>query len=336
MSWLRGAISFCPILGPAADLVDAASQGDRVGAAVELCNLALDVCCGHGAASLVRAGALRVKLGQVGLRKLPLVAKNVLKKKFDARVASVAVKLGVAAACALVRKGKRRIWPDLPFEGRSSREAQLHAILAREIYRPMAARRGVCFVPGCWYTYVGGDARRGFWYCPNTLHLILAERGTAFGDGEDLLRDACLGLGFGMAAVSCRARSSMRQLRQQVLSHTCERITVAGHSLGGCVAVFLAARCLVRGRPLVDAVHVFNPGGLPDLSRSLSSELSRVEVHVHRIRGDLVSAGFLPFRQTCYDRRQGFEGQDSHSTLHFVPSWHEESLLRPPSLPSGI
>lgn len=413
MPWLRGALSCIPVLGPAADALDSAAHGDRVGAAVELCSLALDVCStmSHFNSAFViwkAAGPTRLLLqqavvrgagskvyGLAAARRLVAgaakVVKTALKQKVAKRAKRVAIKVGLAAAIALAQEGTARLglrqkrhpqslgqgtlhFPSAVtgerlegqaqiFEARSSREAQLHAVLSREVYLPSDQRRGVAaffdtqssesgpdgMLPGrrCWYAYVGGNDYRGFWYSPGNLHLVLAERGTAVADTEDLVRDACLALGSGLAALSSRAQASIESLKLQLECHDSARVTVTGHSLGGAVAVFLAATAggsRAGGQAqLVDAVHAFNAGGLPDITRSLSLALSKAEVHVHRIQGDLVSVGFLPFFQKCYCRRPELGSIDPHSMMHFQPSWHLENpqnnpsllLLRPRSLPSS-
>jgi len=211
------------------------------------------------------------------------------------------------------------------FAVRSSDDAQLHAALVHAIYAPNEQRRGaVAFFNGgtddsaaqnCWYAYVGGDEYRGFWYCTEKRHLVLAERGTA-GGADDWLRDACIAAGTGLAAVSGRARVSKAELQKQVQDHHCSRVTLAGHSLGGAVAAFTA--CSAPRGLCINAAHIFNPGGLPDLTRYMSCSLASVDIIVHRICGDPVSVAFLPFLQTQYLRRSGYEEVDSHRMVHFL------------------
>lgn len=214
----------------------------------------------------------------------------------------------------------------LTFALQSSADAQLHAAFANAAYTPPEQRRGVAALldggaegfgaATCWYAYVGGDDYRGFWYSPGPRHLVLAERGTTPSDSDDWQRDACIAAGSGLAATSGRARASKAALLRQVQSHDCGRITLTGHSLGGAVAAFAA--CTVPRNLHVDAAHVFNPGGLPDLTRYLSCKLAASDIVVHRICGDPVSVAFLPFRQTQYARKCGHEEVDSHRLTHFL------------------
>lgn len=215
------------------------------------------------------------------------------------------------------------------FAMQSSADEQLHAALAHAVYSPSNQRRGaVALLDGnegecgsstfprvCWYAYVGGDEHRGFWYSPDQRHLVLAERGTA-GDADDLQRGACLAVGAGLAAVSGRARASQVELRKQLQSHDCKRVTVAGHSLGGSVAVFAA--CAASRALRVGAAHAFNPGGVPDLTRLLSCSLSSVRISVHHIYGDPLSVAFLPSLQRRYSRRHGWDAVHSHRMVHFL------------------
>lgn len=223
---------------------------------------------------------------------------------------------------------------DLHFESAADKDAQLHAALASQAYRLPSDRRGL-LVPACggssdeqvWYTYLGGDLYRGFWYSPcDGGHLVLAERGTCSDDSDDLCRDALITLGVTSNAVGSRARSSMQELRQMFRCHTSDRVTATGHSLGGTVAAFLLryAGSTVPLSPKLDAVHVFNPGGLPDLHRYLTATLSDMAsplLSVHRIKGDVVSVGFLPFAQRRYSRKPCDRAVDPHCMLHFLPSW---------------
>eukprot|EP00930_Biecheleria_cincta_P042881 TRINITY_DN29507_c0_g1_i1.p1 TRINITY_DN29507_c0_g1~~TRINITY_DN29507_c0_g1_i1.p1 ORF type:complete len:387 (-),score=44.06 TRINITY_DN29507_c0_g1_i1:238-1398(-) len=215
------------------------------------------------------------------------------------------------------------------FESAADQDAQLHAVLANQAYRLPSDRRGL-LVPArvpegeqVWYTYLGGDMYRGFWYCPNDDgHLVLAERGTLSDDSNDLCRDAMITLGVTSSAVGSRARSSMHELRQMIRCHTSARVTATGHSLGGTVAAFLLR--YASSKVSIDAVHVFNPGGVPDLHRYLTATLSDMassSLHVHRIKGDVVSVGFLPFAQRRYSRKPHDKTVDPHRMLHFLPSW---------------
>lgn len=228
----------------------------------------------------------------------------------------------------------RQSLKDLHFESAADQDAQLHAALASQAYRLPSDRRGL-LVPAwgerggeqVWYTYLGGDLHRGFWYCPcDGGHLVLAERGTCSDDTDDLRRDALITLGVTSSAVGSRARSSMRELREMFRCHTSARVTATGHSLGGTVAAFLTryAGSSVPSSPRLDTVHVFNPGGLPDLHRYVSvtiSDAASSSLHVHRIKGDVVSVGFLPFAQQRYSRKPHHQAIDPHRMLHFLPSW---------------
>lgn len=222
---------------------------------------------------------------------------------------------------------------ELHFESAADQDAQLHAALASQAYRLPSDRRGL-LVPvwgrssdeQVWYTYLGGDLYRGFWYCPcDGGHLVLAERGTCSDDSDDICRDALISLGVTSNAVGSRARSSMRELRQMFRCHTSARVTATGHSLGGTIAAYLLryARSRMPLSPKLDAVHVFNPGGLPDLHRYLTATASDMAslLHVHRIKGDVVSVGFLPFAQRRYSRKPRDRAVDPHRMSHFLPSW---------------
>ena len=85
----------------------------------------------------------------------------------------------------------------------------------------------------------------------------------------------------------------------------------------------MLAKQLGRSRHL-HSVHLFNPGGLPDLHRYMSlhsafgAGSTLCELQVHRIAGDTISLGFLPIDQKTYGRTRGLENADSHKLQHFL------------------
>mmetsp|Transcript_101948 Transcript_101948/g.287737 ORF Transcript_101948/g.287737 Transcript_101948/m.287737 type:complete len:398 (+) Transcript_101948:75-1268(+) len=397
MALLRGTVTLLPVIGPAVDGLDAAAQGDHVGAAIELCGLALDVCTlGQGVAlrpAIAGARAMRPRaLRLARLATARHAVGGVVRRKIKSKVRQVALKVGVAAASVFVDSRHhvrlleqvrrcsrhmaslapgRRVTVATPqaaivappvlaqgamqlalpaaeaagspaaevsatavaeslgtFADRGSADAKLHAAPAFFVYDAPADRRGF-LVDGslcgnaavAFYAYVGGDARRGFWYEPTSQHMILAERGTVPDSISDLQSDACLAMGIGRAAASVRVKDSLALLREQLQSHACRRLTLCGHSLGGTVAVFVAGAATLPEVPGgVEAAHVFNPAGLPDLSRSISCANGRAQIFAHRIRRDLVSTAFLPFTACTrvYLKRAGVEHEDPHRMLHFM------------------
>eukprot|EP00933_Yihiella_yeosuensis_P081483 TRINITY_DN95098_c0_g1_i1.p1 TRINITY_DN95098_c0_g1~~TRINITY_DN95098_c0_g1_i1.p1 ORF type:complete len:372 (-),score=63.45 TRINITY_DN95098_c0_g1_i1:116-1231(-) len=357
MGLIRGAISCVPVIGPAADAYRSASLGNRLGAAVDLCSLAMDVCStlsgAVGVQSAIGSACVARSLNWSTAKRVAGGVTRVAKSRLKQKTKSTALKVGVAAAVAVAegnvaRELRRRVnakrfrilssassalhrnapgltfsdsLPLRPFAGASCDDSQLHAALAMQVYAGADRRHGQLSPSGQdWYAYVGGDTYRGFWYSPGPQHLVLAERGTAIGDAHDLICDACIAIGQELAAVSSRVEASLQELKKQVFCHSPVRVTVAGHSLGGAVAVFLAGAARGSdGARLVDAAHTFNPGGLPDMTRWLTFLTSSASVvRVHRIQGDLISVGFLPMTQRSYARRPGFESVNSHSLSHFL------------------
>jgi len=136
MAWLRGAVSFVPVVGPAVDVLDSAAQGDHVGAAVQLCGLALDVCTalgpmggprrtlqvakvarkavGHVRASATKRAALRSTVSHVtrfaaaSARGARHVVKTRLKQQVRAEARRTALKLGLAAVGTLAEASRQR------------------------------------------------------------------------------------------------------------------------------------------------------------------------------------------------------------------------------------
>ena len=191
---LRSAVSFLPVLGPAVDAAQSARQGDKLGTVLALGRLVADSSGGKGALAVGH------------------VVKHALKRKAKDRMREAAVKVGLTAAAATAEMISHRCQPfvrfrALPFgEGPSTSDAHFHAVLARSVYFAPSERSGLrvssmekdgCTLPGdLWYTYVGGDLRRGFWYCPSHGgHLVMAERGTHLPDPMDLVHDTCIALG---------------------------------------------------------------------------------------------------------------------------------------------
>lgn len=206
-----------------------------------------------------------------------------------------------------------------PFAIRGTADDRVHVELANAVYMPTQLRRGV-YMSGAtdgasWYAYVGGDDFRGFWYSPGRMHLVLAERGTT-GCASDICCDVYLVAGMDLNAVSDRARLSRAALREQILRHDCTRVTLAGHSLGGTVAVFVASTS--REDVKIDAAHAFNPGGIPNFTRYVSCLSAPSNIVVHHIQGDPISAGFLPVVQRRYSRRLGLECVNPHQLAHFM------------------
>mmetsp|Transcript_131 Transcript_131/g.286 ORF Transcript_131/g.286 Transcript_131/m.286 type:complete len:347 (-) Transcript_131:81-1121(-) len=343
MDLLRGALSCVPIVGPAAGAIDAASRGDHFGTAFEVAGLAFDLCSAGGMSgsktavhSLACSGVWSTAKGtaRCAAERLRHVAKTTLKQKAKRRMKRTALKLGLASAAAVHDMLRHE---DLTtFATAASREAEIHAQLAQQAYLSPTHRKGLLFNSEAspeeqlWYAYVGGDSRKGFWYCPAACngggHLILSERGTHHIDGEDLFRDTGIALGVSYSAVVDRAKQSLEDMWAQIECHSCARVTVTGHSLGGAVAAcMVGAEGTVKwhtsGLPqMLDAVHIFNAGGVPDLRRYLTTRAlwPTIQVHAHRIVGDVISVGFLPC-QRSYARKPGLEATDSHRLLHFIP-----------------
>eukprot|EP00913_Durusdinium_trenchii_P010422 g9770.t1 len=311
-------------IGPAVDEAQRASKdGDRIGTGLALAQLALDV---GGLAGPARLGA-RAARGAVAARGaagLGQVLKHTLKRKATdwatrrAREAQVKVSLTALAAALEMPKCRRLLsnhfnlpLDEPPFSLVASADARLHAILARQVYRPPGERRGLraslmevqgVSKPGeFWYTYVAGTE-------------VLAERGTRLPDGVDLAVDLAIASG-STALAGARARDARRALAAELRHHgPCARVTGTGHSLGGAVLGKLLTE--------LNGVHLFNPGGLPDLERSLQVSLScdRAQVQVHRIAGDVISVGFLPEHQQNYSKTHGLEARPAHSLAHFLPA----------------
>eukprot|EP00929_Paragymnodinium_shiwhaense_P087225 TRINITY_DN47479_c0_g3_i1.p1 TRINITY_DN47479_c0_g3~~TRINITY_DN47479_c0_g3_i1.p1 ORF type:complete len:418 (-),score=70.38 TRINITY_DN47479_c0_g3_i1:230-1393(-) len=275
-----------------------------------------------------------------------------VKKKMHGQAKQAAGKVAAVAVVALaetrtVRKMRRHLSRALPgvaaaaprppsFDDVASSDAKLHAALAMAVYEKPEERHGIAFCEAgnClplrlenarWYAYVGGDLRRGFWYCPGPVrsHLVMAERGTSVDDYEDLGRDALLGFGLGLTAVQDRVQASHAALREQMRCHSSDRVTVCGHSLGGAVALEVAC-CFQPVEPAsmgvsVQTVHAFNAGGVPDMKRSLQSSMCQAEVHLHRIRGDVISVGFAsPWSMRQYSRSERARDACAHALVHFT------------------
>ena len=330
---LKKAVSFIPVLGPAKDAIQSASEGNKLSVGIALGRLLYDASSFGGSKLLTIP--VRPLVGQVGH-----VLKHTLKRRVRVRAQEAVLKVGLTAAAASIEVHPKlqqlaRCCPNLQLQGSQadqfgsqfidvcSADAQLHAVLARRVYLDPSERAGLLTssmlakgVPrrgDFWYAYVGGDERRGFWYCPaNGGHLVLAERGTQLSDAQDLARDAWIAMG-SSTALRSRVEDSQEQLQTQCFNHSSARVTVTGHSLGGAVAAGLAKD--------VDSVHLFNPGGLPDLERYLCwapGWAPTCELNVYRIAGDPISVGFLPLLQRNYSRKKGLEAVNSHSLKHFL------------------
>lgn len=276
---LKMAMSFVPVLGPGGDVVRSAAAGDRLGTGLALGRLLAD------ASGMPLTAPVRL-------------ASQICRQRLRKRAQEAALKLGLAVVAATC---------DRPQGAFSDPEALLHARLARQAYAEPGARRGVR-AGDRWYAYVGGDAHRGFWFCPcGQGHLVLAERGTQ--QLGDLALDLGLGMGSG-TALQGRVQASQQALAEQRHCHDAERVTATGHSLGGAVAAVLAHRERLEA-------HVFNAGGLPDLERY--AQHAGGALHAHRIAGDVISVGFLPGLQRNYSKKAGLKHVPSHSLQHFVP-----------------
>ena len=328
MVLLRTAIGFCPIVGPATDVLDAASSGDKTGCAIAVGRLLVDV----GSSGLSRPALSCARpAGRTAHHVIKVVKhtlKQTLKQKAKNRFREAAIKLSLTAAAAsaeaAIRRAKTRQFVEV-----ASADAQAHARLAKRVYRDPSERQGLLMcemvttdrqtIQGeFWYTYVGGDSRQGFWYCPaNGGHLVLAERGTCLSDVQDLGRDACIAIGKSFEALHSRARESLAAMQHQLHCHTARRVTATGHSLGGAVVARLSRHMAFHD------VHIFNPGGLPDLHRYMTLHTAfgtcNRSFQVHRIAGDAISLGFLPLDQQTYSKKHGLEDADPHKLLHFLP-----------------
>lgn len=332
---LQHAVSFLPVVGPTRDAIQSVSEGNNLAAGIALGRLISDA-SSVGGPKLLATMPVRRLAGQVGH-----VLKHTLKRRIRKRVQEAGLKVSLTATAASMEvQPTCKLWERLAhfgfpklrnmqeFSEVCSADAQLHAVLARQAYLDPSERgglltssmqvKGVSTSGDFWYAYVGGDARRGFWYCPSHGgHLALAERGTQLLDAQDLARDAWITLG-SSTALRSRVEDSQEQLQDQCFNHGSARVTATGHSLGGAVAAGLAK----QAKQGLDAVHLFNPGGLPDLERYLSwapGWAPSCELNVHRIAGDPISIGFLPVLQQNYSRKKGLEATDSHSLKHFLP-----------------
>ena len=180
---LSSAASLAPVLGPLQDAARACAGGDRLGTGLALAQLALDV-GGLGAGPAGSAGRL-------GARGVGTVLKHTLKRRVRGRAREALVKVSLTAVAASVESTQTcRLWRPLrqlgilkadlngpQFFDTSCADAQIHAILARHVYLPPSQRPGLrarsMEVSGktkqgeFWYTYVAGDLRRGFWFCPD-------------------------------------------------------------------------------------------------------------------------------------------------------------------------
>lgn len=316
MELARLGVSMVPVVGPVADALDAASQGCASAAIMELGLAAMDV-VSLGQTSTLRAatsgvrGLAKVARMRVVASKLRSVVKTAVKRKAGQKAKQFGAKAGFAAALTAAGRVALRRGGAREFAQTGSADQRLHAWMAMEVYCLPTSRRNTGS-----YRYVGGDNHRGAWHSPaDGGHLIMAERGTK--ERVDLRPDVCLGSGFGTAAVSNRAQQCRAELLYKFRAFpSCRRVTLTGHSLGGSVACFLASSP-PEGVPLTE-VHVFNPGGLPDLTRSITCASSATKVHAHCILGDPISAAFLPGAQKHYARRRGYEDHLSHAMVHFL------------------
>ena len=333
MVLLRTAVGFCPVVGPATDVLDAASSGDRTGCAIAVGRLLVDVgCSGLSQPAMLCARPAGHTAHHV-IKVVKHTLKQTLKQKAKNRLREASIKLSLTAAAAsaeaTISRAKTRQFVEV-----ASADAQAHARLAKQVYRAPSERQGflACEMVTMdrqtiqgefWYAYVGGDSRQGFWYCPaNGGHLVLAERGTCLSDVQDLGRDACIAIGKSFEALHSRARESLAAMQHQLHCHTARRVTATGHSLGGAVVARLSRLIPLHG------VHIFNPGGLPDLHRYITLHSAfagsalgacKDSFQVHRIAGDAISLGFLPLDQRTYSKKHGLEDVDPHKLLHFLP-----------------
>eukprot|EP00435_Cladocopium_sp_Y103_P057251 s861_g19.t1 len=259
---------------------EVSARGNKLAAGIALGRLISDA-SSMGGPKLLATMPVRRFAGQVGH-----VLKHTLKRRVRNRAQEAVLKVSLTAAAAsmevqptcklwerLAHFGFPRLRNMVNIQGRAefsevcSADAQLHAVLARQVYLDPSERgglltssmqvKGVSTSGDFWYAYVGGDTRRGFWYCPSHGgHLALAERGTQLLDAQDLARDAWITLG-SSTALRSRVENSQEQLQDQCFNHSCTRVTATGHSLGGAVAAGLAK----QAKQGLDAVHLFNAGG---------------------------------------------------------------------------
>lgn len=313
----RSSISFIPVVGPVVDGIDAVFQGDYVGATVEAGSLALDVLT-IGQATTARAtskiatkAACSSSVKQAVKRSWRSVIKTAGKRKLAQKAKLSSVKIGCTAAKLL----RDRVTTAATFEASGSDDAKLHAKLAYEVYHIQDPHHSVTH-DGVLYRCVGLEGCRAFFYAPEREHLVLAEGGTNPGSLQDWGRDLSLAFGTSLAALSSRALASKKALAEQRARRRCRRVTATGHSLGGTLVTYLGSN--LSG---LDAVHAFNPGGYPDLTRSLSALLrgpGSGPLRVHNVLGDPISSAFLPLWHTNYAKREGFENEFAHKMIHFL------------------
>merc|ERR1719410_2904663 len=104
-AWLRGAAGLLPVIGPAVDAADAASHGDRLEAAVELCTVALDLCSTLGPGATPRAGLLATKVGSQAVRHVGRMAKRRVAARVTWQSARQFVAISATAGRHVLRTG---------------------------------------------------------------------------------------------------------------------------------------------------------------------------------------------------------------------------------------
>jgi len=136
-----------------------------------------------------------------------------------------------------------------------------------------------------------------------TGELHVAHRGTSVGGRrglKDIRNDIAFGLG--LTKLDPRFRRRTKNTERVIKDLAPQKLTMSGHSLGGGSVQYAIANSK-KIRKNLDEAHTFNSAANPILNNDLQvskkdkKELDEKVTH-HRVRGDVVSAGFnqsVPF-----------------------------------------